>query len=765
MPSLDAIQPVHDRYHRRRKLSIAIAVASIVAATVYLFWPLFSGQATYFEWDVPEQYWPDLVYLCESLHGGELPYWNPYDRGGYPFHADPQAGTYHPLNWGICALGGPTPGLGWATARVVVGFLICGLFGLLWLRRLGASWAGAMVGAILLEAAPFMRHNWELNLTSGYAWLPMMLWAAERLATERRIPDGLLLALAWALCGWTGSPPALWLASSFTALYLVFRLGEVSREVGLSLVRGVPALATVALVGAALLGVMLVPGAELSEHSVQAGRSFESISQGSLEADQLFALLWPMPGNHLYVGLLAIALTPMALARAKSNLPWFFLIVFVVGAALAFGGAAFRVAYDWLPVFDVFRAPYRYQAWLGPCAAGLTALGLPSEKKAFEGALGGRLRVAGLCLIAIGIAALVLLEGLGPGLLAIALGILLASRTLRPPLHQGSILWAVLLGAIVLVDVTQALPDHRHMRPGQPRWDEPAAAAVFPHAPNTRERWRYMDEFAVGCRSGTRTRRRDFRGYQDPLLLASYERVVGSLREHPALAPQFNVRYALQGPHFIHGWDRHYLPPPDALRETLNARVVHRGEGERTVTELMDALPVAYFVPEGEVERASSRADALARTIALAPGAIAVLDEAESPEERPPHGRAAGGRPRAEARGLSLRPDRVAFTLDAPGRGVVVINEAWLPGWKARVDGRRVPIFRANGFVRAVPVDRGERRVVLTYRPRSGLYWRQVLLIGWLAILVGLLGLPLSHAIRRWARARAAKPGRAPPEG
>ena len=52
-------------------------------------------------------------------------------------------------------------------------------------------------------------------------------------------------------------------------------------------------------------------------------------------------------------------------------------------------------------------------------------------------------------------------------------------------------------------------------------------------------------------------------------------------------------------------------------------------------------------------------------------------------------------------------------------------------------------------------MDRGERRVVLTYRPRSGLYWRQVLLIGWLAILVGLLGLPLSHAIRRWARARS----------
>ena len=70
MPSLDAIQPVHDRYRRRRRVSIGIAVGAVLAATVYLFWPLFSGQASYFEWDVPEQYWPDLVFLCDSIHAG-----------------------------------------------------------------------------------------------------------------------------------------------------------------------------------------------------------------------------------------------------------------------------------------------------------------------------------------------------------------------------------------------------------------------------------------------------------------------------------------------------------------------------------------------------------------------------------------------------------------------------------------------------------------------------------------------------------------------
>ena len=88
----------------------ALGVLGLV--TALLFWPAVEGLATgaprWFEWDVPEQYWPDLVYLCDALHEGVLPAWNPYDRAGYPYYADPQAGIYYPLNWMICALRGPT---------------------------------------------------------------------------------------------------------------------------------------------------------------------------------------------------------------------------------------------------------------------------------------------------------------------------------------------------------------------------------------------------------------------------------------------------------------------------------------------------------------------------------------------------------------------------------------------------------------------------------------------------------------------------------
>ncbi len=314
-----------------------IALGTIAAVAIALFWPivvgLLTGEPRFFEWDVPEQYWPDLVYLCDALHEGELPLWNPYDRLGYPYLADPQSGAYHPLNWSLCAVGGSSPHWGFAVFRVVFGFVLCGGFGLMWLRRLEFPWSSSVAGAAMLMCAPFMRHNWELNLTSALAWLPLMLWAAEGLVRRRRIWDGALLAFAFGLCAWTGSPPALWHASTFTLLYTVARLWPGLRAFRQLRTRPIdPSVTqkerarTFDLVRASMVALVLaigfvapvfVPGLELAEHSVQAGRSFESIADKALSFDDLIALLWPKPGNHLFVGWLVFALTPLALRERE----------------------------------------------------------------------------------------------------------------------------------------------------------------------------------------------------------------------------------------------------------------------------------------------------------------------------------------------------------------------------------------------------------------------------------------------------------------
>jgi hypothetical protein len=66
-----------------------------------------------------------------------------------------------------------------------------------------------------------------------------------------------------------------------------------------------------------------------------------------------------------------------------------------------------------------------------------------------------------------------------------------------------------------------------------------------------------------------------------------------------------------------------------------------------------------------------------------------------------------------------LKPDRVELRVRLNHDGLVVLVDAFDPGWQARVDGDRVQPQRADFAFTAVPVPKGAHRVVLIYRPRG----------------------------------------------
>lgn len=671
-----------------RRIGVALGVLALV--TAYLFHPLITDPAggRFFEWDVAEQYWPDLVYLCDSLHDGELPTWNPYDRAGYPYYADPQSGMYHPINWLVCGVAGRSPGLGWATFRVVLGFFLGGVFTLMWLRRLGASVAASLIGAVVFECAPFMRHNMELNLTTAFAWLPFMLFAAEGVVQERRLRDGALLAIAISLCAWIGSPPALWFALSFLVLYFAVRAVSVLRRAGRATKIEFACVSIVALVlAASMLAVVFVPGATLAKYSVQAGRSFGSIAEGGLRARDLLALVLPREGNHLYVGLLPLAAFPIAavLIRKEPGIRvavYFALVIACVAVLLSLGANAFlfRIAFDWVPGVSTFRLPYRYESWLGPAAAMCVAI-------AFD-ALAQRASVL--------------------------------ARFAMPA--------AVGLAIVCAADMTRALPAERHMARSPAPYETESSRRVASVATQlaSQSDSRVMDEFGISCRAGTRHRLRDFRGYQDPLMLGRYERVVDSLNERPGLLPQFNARYALTSTHFLHGWDHHYLRRPDELAALPNTRSI--GDG---IVEFADALPFAYFVGEEHVQR-TSPSNALEWLSRHAPARTLVLEGVDHRPVRPVEEAV------VDASHVVVNRDSVTFDIDAPQAGYVVVNEAFYPGWVASVDGRETAIEPANVLVRAIAVDAGHHRVAMRFLP-ADVTWTRALLLGGLLASLGLL--------------------------
>ncbi|MCA9612419.1 MAG: hypothetical protein KC586_06635, partial [Myxococcales bacterium] len=420
------------------------------------------------------------------------------------------------------------------------------------------------------------------------------------------------------------------------------------------------------------------------------------------------------------------ALAPLAL-RARSIGSGLAVVAGALAVGLAMGaeGPLFRLAFDHVPGVALFRLPHRYEAWLGPCAALLAAGGLD--------ALGARtwslrraLPFVG-ALVVLGVAALFVdfehfEHDLGPGLVFLAAA-LLAAAVATARVSTASI--GAFLSLLVIVDVTQALPDERHLRIGEPPGTLALAREVLAHTESLGRTHAAMDEFAIGLRAGTRYRFPELRGYQDPLTLRSHERVLAALHDEPQLAAQFGVAYALQGPHYLHGWNRHFLP-----RDPPGARVAL--EDERSVTRLPRALPLVYVVPRTSSRRVSSRQDALAHVREVAPAPLALVeDDPEAPlafgSDLPETARA--------AEDVVLERDALRFVVDAPSAGYVVVNQAWYPGWVGEVDGVAAPVFRANGFVRALPVPAGRHRVALRFEPADA--WTRSLLLGtWLVALL-----------------------------
>ncbi len=84
------------------------------------------------------------------------------------------------------------------------------------------------------------------------------------------------------------------------------------------------------------------------------------------------------------------------------------------------------------------------------------------------------------------------------------------------------------------------------------------------------------------------------------------------------------------------------------------------------------------------------------------PGEVAFLP----PREKPVAGRGGG-----EVTFLEDRPDRVVLEVRGSGGGLLLLSDTWAPGWSARLDGRKVPLLRADTCFRGVVLPRGDHRV------------------------------------------------------
>jgi hypothetical protein len=113
----------------------------------------------------------------------------------------------------------------------------------------------------------------------------------------------------------------------------------------------------------------------------------------------------------------------------------------------------------------------------------------------------------------------------------------------------------------------------------------------------------------------------------------------------------------------------------------------------------------------------------------------------------------------ASANIVTDRVNEVEVAVDTPRAAMLVLNDSWDGGWRARVDGAEQPVLRVNYGFRGVVVQKGTHRVNFRYRPT-------ILLVG-IAISGGTLLLLLIACawlgilrLHRFYRSASSTPGR-----
>lgn len=185
------------------------------------------------------------------------------------------------------------------------------------------------------------------------------------------------------------------------------------------------------------------------------------------------------------------------------------------------------------------------------------------------------------------------------------------------------------------------------------------------------------------------------------------------------------------------------LEPVAAAETRLVARIPSSG-GALWIYHLRDSAPEAYLAQDlvhapdvGAAYRLLAGPGFDAHRTAVVPG------QGEPPAVE---GASAGDDP-ARVRWISDTPEALEVAVEAPASGLLVVQRAHLPLWRAWLDGDEVPVRVANLYRMGVEIPPGEHRVRLAVDRRPLLASTVVAALG----LMGLLALGVV-ARRRWRR-------------
>lgn len=176
--------------------------------------------------------------------------------------------------------------------------------------------------------------------------------------------------------------------------------------------------------------------------------------------------------------------------------------------------------------------------------------------------------------------------------------------------------------------------------------------------------------------------------------------------------------------HVVVADDRDPAARERAAAVTAGGRLVARDEALGREVWAVPHRPWAFFAARAAAVPGPAEAlRAVQRLLDEGDEATVVVEAPAAPPVAP-------GRVLEVTRGTA----EVRIEAEADGPALLVVQDAWWPGWRAELDGRPVEVLAADALVRAVPWPAGRHRLRLTYDPAGVRRGRWLSLAGLVAV-------------------------------
>jgi hypothetical protein len=341
-------------------------MAAFVAVPCAIFGLPAAAGVTWLVSDNLTQNFPLRVLVGIDLRNGHAPVWDPFLWSGSPLLSGFNAGAAYPATWLFSVLPGA---LAWVANQALVE-VVAAVGMVVLLRVLGRSWTASGLGAIAFSYGGFMAaQNVHIDLIEAGAWLPWAFAALDRLAKR---PEGrsaapwiAMLGASIGLMGLSGAAEPILDGGVVLGLYAAWLVWRNPSRRGPLLV----CMAAGVILGLALAGAQLVPGALIQQQSQRAVHNYQYFGSGSMNKSLTLLLLDPLilgtsggfplhyyatyslPEVSSYIGIMPLMGVFGLLARRHRRSPearrwWIWYAVAALGLVLSWG--------DFTPLGHVF---------------------------------------------------------------------------------------------------------------------------------------------------------------------------------------------------------------------------------------------------------------------------------------------------------------------------------------------------------------------------------------------------------------------------